>query len=99
METIVKNLNNHKSSTPSKWKEEAKKRKEDRRWLAYSQEIAMFLHDKMEELGLTQTALAERMDCTQQYISRILKGKENLSLETIARLEDAIGAKIVTMLY
>lgn len=98
METIVRNLNKHKSSTPSKWKDEAKKRRENRRWLNYSQEIAMFLHDKMEELGLNQTALAERMNCTQQYISRILKGKENLSLETIARLEDAIGTKFVTIL-
>ena len=98
METIIRNLNKHKSSTPSKWKDEAKKRRENRRWLNYSEEIAMFLHDKMEELGLTQTALAERMNCTQQYISRILKGKENLSLETIARLEDAIGTKFVTIL-
>lgn len=98
METIIRNLNKHKSSTPSKWNEEASKRKENRRWLSYSQEIAMFLHDKMEELELTQTALAERMNCTQQYISRILKGKENLSLETIARLEDAIGTKFVKIL-
>ena len=98
METIIKNLNKHKSSTPSKWKDEAKKRMENRRWLSYSQEIAMFLHDKMEELELTQTALAERMNCTQQYISRILKGNENLSLETIARLEDAIGANLVNIL-
>ena len=98
METIIRNLNKHKSSTPSKWKEEATKRRENRRWLKYSQEIAIFLHDKMEELGLTQTALAERMNCTQQYISRILKGKENLSLETITRLEDAIGIKFLTIL-
>ena len=97
METIVKNLYKYKSSTPSKWKDEAKKRRENRRWLNYSQEIAMFLHDKMEEQGLTQTALAERMNCTQQYISRILKGKENLSLETIVRLEDAIGTKFITI--
>ena len=98
METIVRNFNKYKSSTPSMWKDEAKKRRENRRWLNYSQEIAMFLHDKMEELGMTQTALAERMNCTQQYISRILKGKENLSLETIVRLEDAIGTKFIKIL-
>ena len=98
METIVKNLTKYKSSTPSKWRDEASKRRENRRWLSYSQEIAMFLHDKMEELGLTQSALAERMNCTQQYISRILKGKENLSLETITRLEDAMGIKFINIL-
>lgn len=99
MDTIIRKLNEHKSSSLSKWKEEANKRRENKRWLAYSQEIAMFLHDKMEELGMTQKALAEKMNCTQQYISRILKGKENLSLETITRLENAIDAKIVTIHY
>lgn len=98
METIIRKLKKHKSATPSKWKNEAKNRRESKRWLTYSQEIAMFLHDKMEELGLTQTALAERMNCTQQYISRILKGQENLSLETITRIEDAIGVKFLTIL-
>ena len=97
MDSIIKNLNKHRSSTPSKWKEEAKKRRENRRWLGYSREIAMFLHDKMEELGWTQKALADKMDCSQQYISRILKGNENLSLETIARLEDAIGVNLLTI--
>lgn len=95
MEKVVNNLKKHKSSTPSKWKVEANKRRENRRWLSYSQEIAMVVHDKMEELGLSQTALAERMNCTQQYISRLLKGKENLSLETIARLEDAVGTQFI----
>ena len=40
-------------------------------------------------------ALAERMNCTQQYVSKILKGKENLSLDTISRLEDALGISLV----
>ena len=95
MDTIIKNLNQHKSSTSSRWKEEAEWRRENRRWLSYSQEIAMFLHDKMEELGLTQTALAKRMNCTRQYISRILKGQENLSLETISKIEDSLGLSLL----
>ena len=51
--------------------------------------------DKMEELRLTQKALAERMGCSQQYVSRIVKGRENLSLETIAKLEEALGVDII----
>lgn len=97
MEIIIKNLNKHKSSTTSKWRDEAKKRRENKKWLYYSQEIAIYLNDKMEELGLTQKALAERMNCSQQYISRLLKGRENLSLETISRLEDALGVKFITI--
>ena len=44
---------------------------------------------------MTQKALAERMDCTQQYVSKILKGKENLSLDTMTRLEDALEISLV----
>ena len=45
----------------------------NREWLRYSQQIAMMMLDKMEEHGLTQKSVAERMGCSQQYISRLLK--------------------------
>lgn len=51
--------------------------------------------DRMEELGLTQKQLAERMGCSQQYISRILKGTENLSIETITKIENALELAIL----
>ena len=51
--------------------------------------------DKMEAVGMTQKMLAENMDCSQQYISKILKGRENLSLETLAKIEDALNLRLV----
>lgn len=53
-------------------------------------EIAMQMLDKMEQMKITQKQLAERMNCSQQYISKILKGKENLSLETLTKIENAL---------
>ena len=50
---------------------------------------------QMKQEGLTQKALAERMDCTQQYVSKILKGKENMSLDTLSKLEDALGINLI----
>jgi transcriptional regulator with XRE-family HTH domain len=38
---------------------------------------------------------AERMGCSQQYVSKILKGRENLSLETLAKIEDALNLRLV----
>jgi transcriptional regulator with XRE-family HTH domain len=35
------------------------------------------------------------MNCTQQYVSKILKGKENMSLETLSKLEDALGIDLI----
>ena len=49
----------------------------------------------MEELGMTQRALAEKMNCTQQYVSKVLKGRENLSLETLCKIENALGIRIL----
>lgn len=49
----------------------------------------------MKQLGLIQKALAERMNCTQQYISKILKGKENMSLDTLSKLERVLGITLI----
>ena len=35
------------------------------------------------------------MNCTQQYVSKILKGKENMSLDTLSKLEDALGINLI----
>ncbi|MCF0208155.1 MAG: helix-turn-helix transcriptional regulator [Bacteroidaceae bacterium] len=88
-------LEANESTTPSKWREEAQWRHENASWLRHSQHIAVRVLLKMKELNLTQKALAERMDCTQQYVSKILKGKENLSLDTLTRLENALQIRLV----
>lgn len=94
-EQTVRRLNEHRSDIPSKWRENAEWRMANKSWLRYSQKIAMMMLDKMEELGLTQKSLAQRMGCSQQYISRVLKGTENLSIETISKIETALGIKIL----
>ena len=88
-------LGAHQSETPSKWREEAEWRRENASWLRHSQQIAVKVLLKMKELQLTQKALAERMNCTQQYVSKILKGKDNLSLDTMTRLEEALEISLV----
>lgn len=90
MNDIVKKLGEHKSIAPSKWREEAEYRVANKSWLRYSQHVAMRMLDKMEDLHMTQKALAEKMGCSQQYVSKILKGRENLSIETLCKIEDAL---------
>lgn len=64
-------------------------------WMLHSQAIAATMSDRMKELGMTQRVLAEKMNCTQQYVSKVLKGRENLSLETLCKIENALGIKIL----
>lgn len=81
--------------TPSRWHENAERHQANKNWLRYSQSIAMKMLDKMEELHLSQTQLADKMGCSQQYISKVLRGQENLSIETIAKIESALSIQIL----
>ena len=95
MEELIEKLNKHRSPSQSKWRERGVYRMENKAWLRYSQAIAMIVLDAMEETGLTQKALAEKMGCSQQYVSKILKGKENLSIETLCKIEVALGLSLL----
>lgn len=88
-------LEAHQSETPSLWREEAEWRRDNWSWLRHSQKIAVKVLLLMKQECLTQKALAERMNCTQQYVSKILKGKENMSLDTLTKLEDALGICLI----
>ena len=95
MDKISETLKKYASPTPSRWREEAEQRLANKAWLKYSQKIAMIMLDRMEELGLTQKMLATQMGCSQQYVSKVLKGKENLSLETLCKIEEALSIQLV----
>ena len=95
MNKIIEKLEQHQTETPSAWKEKAEERIANKPWLRYSQYVAMMMLDKMEEIGLNQRGLAERMRCSQQYVSKILKGQENLSIETICKIEEALEIELL----
>ena len=88
-------LRKHSSTTKSNWRSEAEQRRTDWNWLRYSAAIALMVRERMSELGMTQVALAEKLSCTQQHVSMLLKGNANLTLETIAKLEDALDFSII----
>ena len=99
METIVKNLRQHSSSTPSQWHKEAEYRRENKSWLRHSQHIALLMQDKMSKMNLTQKELAIQMSVSQQYVSKMLKGHENFSLETLAKIEDILHINVLVLEY
>ncbi len=86
----------HQTATPGQWKKTAEWQIKNRKWLRYSQEIALRVLNRMDELNLTQKALADKLGCTQQYVSLLLKGSENLTLETISKLETALDINLIS---
>ena len=90
MDRIISKLEAHESKTASRWREAAEYRQANKSWLRHSQRIAMLMLDKIDELEL-----AQRMGCSQQYVSKILRGKENLSIETLCKIEDALSLHLL----
>ena len=95
MKSIAQRLEEHSSPTPSKWCELFDFLETNKSWLRHSQNIAMLMLDRMEELGMSQKQLAEKMNCSPQYISKVLRGRENLSLETLTKIENALEISII----
>ena len=81
----------------SRWSANAGTRIANRKWLNYSSQIARRILAAIEDNpSMTQAVLAEKIGVSRQYINRIIKGHENLSLETIAKLSSALGVEFIT---
>ena len=88
-------LYDHQSATPSKWREAAEWRRKNEKWLKYARVITMKTMQAMDKQSVTQSLLAERMGCSQQYVSNLLKGSSNMTLETISRIETALDIDLI----
>ena len=53
MKDVIARLKEHQSPTPSKWRERAEWRMQNKSWLRHSQRIAVRMIEKMDELSMT----------------------------------------------
>lgn len=96
MKESVSKLNNLSKGQVSNWKEKATFRLKNRKWLKYSSNIARRIAASLEERkDLNQKTLAELLNVKPQYISKVLKGEENLTLETISKLSAVLGIELI----
>lgn len=91
----IENFKKLVSKTKSGLLEKLQLDSENEQWLDRSFQIILNVVRAMRKQGLKQKDLAERMGVTPQYISKILKGKENLSLQTISKLEEVLGIQLL----
>jgi transcriptional regulator with XRE-family HTH domain len=64
-------------------------------WKEKSQHIALELLDFLDENNLTQKAFAAMMGISPQAVNKWLKGQENFTLETIAKLEAVMKRNLI----
>lgn len=98
MSKAIDFLQKHESSTPSHFVENAKWRQENKSWLRWSRSIALSLIEYMEENNLSRNGLAERLQVSPQYVSKLLSGNINFSFKSIAELEEKLGVQLMDAL-
>lgn len=62
-----------------------------------NQKIGALIAHVRQERGLTQAEFAKQIGTSQSAINRIEKGRQNLSLETIGRLSEALNKQIISL--
>jgi|AntRauTorcE11898_2_1112593.scaffolds.fasta_scaffold00233_4 transcriptional regulator with XRE-family HTH domain len=95
----LKNFEKLVSKEKSGWKERAEWRKENKDWLDFTFKISVKILREIRRQkpinGMTQKKLAEELGVKPQYVNRILKGKENLTLKTITSIGNVLGIKLL----
>lgn len=64
-------------------------------FVSWYADLVVRIHELLEEKGLTQKLLAERMGKTAPEISRWLSGDHNFTLRSLAKLQAELGGKLI----
>ena len=78
---------------------EVKQRIRNRAMLRESQHIAIKVLMKLDELGWAQKDLAKAMDVSPQQITKIVSGKENMTIETQIKLQNILDIPVLASYY
>src|SRR5680860_491577 len=63
----------------------------------YLSRIGMLIRDARKHRGWTQQQLADVLSTSQSAVNRIERGHQNLSLEMLARIGEALDSEIVSL--
>lgn len=96
-ERLKKLVSNEKSG----WLEKAKWRKENEKWLDISFKIAVKVllalkaNKSAERYPKNQKELAEALNCSPQYVSKLLQGEEKLGIDTITKVGEILDIILI----
>lgn len=62
-----------------------------------NQKIGQLIAQVRQEKGLTQAEFARRLNTSQSAVNRMEHGRQNLSLETLGRISDALNKQLLSL--
>jgi transcriptional regulator with XRE-family HTH domain len=97
----TKNLENFQklvSNEQSGWLDKFLYYKANKSWLDKSAMVAVNVLEVLKAKGWSQKDLAEKMKVSSQQVNKILKGQQNLTLETISKLETTLEISLIEII-
>lgn len=72
--------------------------KANKNWLDKSAMVAVNVLEALKAKGWSQKDLAQKMKVSAQQVNKILKGQQNLTFETISKLETALAISLMEII-
>lgn len=73
---------------------EARERVKNREWLQESQQLALRILMRLDQLGMKQKDLAEELGVSAQYVNKLLKGKEKFGWDNVIAIQRILNMPI-----
>lgn len=91
----MKDINTLISKKTSSFMKKVSSDVKNRDWQDFSAVIALKILQALDEKKISQAKLARDLGVKRQYINKILKGNENLSLKTIVRVQNSLNISLL----
>ena len=92
-EKFLKLVSDDKTNTVAR----AKVRQEDRVFTRLSQQIALAILERLDEINWHQKRLADAMGVSPQQVNKWVKGGENFTIETLTSLETVLNTRLIAV--
>lgn len=79
------------------WMQAAQYRIDNRKTLEYSQEIALRILRELRNQKKSQSDLAKALGVSKQQVNRWVKGSENFTIDTVAKIDAVLGIQILNI--
>jgi transcriptional regulator with XRE-family HTH domain len=95
--TMKEKLKDISSGEKSDWVARAKEKLANAGARRNARKLALRVLALLEEKAMSQTELAKKMGVSRQQVGKIVKGKENFTFATVAKLEEALGVTLLSI--
>lgn len=86
------------SNEPSNFLAKLDHYKTNKKRLDQSAKVAVNVLEALKDKGWSQKDLAEKMNVSAQHVNKIVKGQENMTFETVDKLETALGISLMEII-